>query len=497
MRGGRVALAALTLSTASGLWFAATKVAALPTHYSAKIACSAVFVSGRDLDAIRATDLQAMSYVRVQVDRSAQIVRAHILGLAGATAVYRPGQGCTLVHAQTPAMLRAQSLHPVDQRNPVRLRLVDAHDPVLTSSLGVDRRKLEAALVEAFDEPSEERPRRTRAVVVLYRGFLVAEGYREGLSPRTPLSGWSMTKGVLATLYGRALREGLLEDLDQPAEVAGWARDERRSITLRHLLQMSSGLRFEEAYGLLSDATDMLFLTEDAAQLAVKSPLEHPPGTHFAYSSGTTNILSRLLRQSLGETRYHAFPYEALFDPLGLRYAVMELDAAGTFVASSFMYATAREWARLGQLHLQDGVWEGRRLLPEGWVEFVTQPAPAAQDRQYGAHWWLNVGPLDRPEDRPLPSAPPDAYFMDGFEEQAVVVVPSRQAVIVRLGQTPPNGDWQLDAFVGRVLGGLPEAVSGDVRGQSARRTGLEVSPRKRASKPRAVAVNPAVSPHQ
>jgi CubicO group peptidase (beta-lactamase class C family) len=441
---------------AAGLAFSLSRVAPLGTSYAAKIACSAVFVSGRELAEVEAEDLAHLWYVAVDIDEGERLARAHLVWLARATAVWRPGQGCTLVHQHTPESLRAQALFPERARAPRAYELVDAHDPVLTSSLGVDRVRMERALVDAFSEPDATRPRRTRAVVVLYRGFLVAEGYRVGFHRDMPLLGWSMTKSVLATLVGRAAHLGLLPPLDAPAPLEAWAFDDRRAITWKHLLRMSSGLAFEEAYGPLADAADMLFLSEDAARVAADAPLVHPVGTHFAYSSGTTNILSLLLRRELGDGRYHAFPYRELFDRMGLEHAVLEPDASGTYVGSSFMYATAREWALLGQLYLQDGVWEGERLLPEGWVDFVRTPAPAAPRRGYGAHFWLNLGPDTEPGPRPLPSAPPDAFWMDGFEGQAVVLIPSREAVIVRLGQTPAGGDWDLDRFVGQVLAALP-----------------------------------------
>lgn len=522
MRKARWILIVLALVLVFVLQVILTRVLPVATGYAAKIACSAVFVSGRPLEQVKVTDLEGFRFVTLDVVERAGEVRAHVLWLAGTAAVHRPGLGCTLVHDMSTATLHAQDIFRADERAPQAFELVDAYDPVLTSSLGVDRQAMERAIYDAFDEPRDAAPTRTRAVVVLYRGFLVGEGYRVGLGPKTPLLGWSMTKSVLSALIGRAVKQGLLPDLDEPVPISRWHESERRPITWRHLLWMSSGLRFDETYQPPSDATRMLFIAEDAASVALSAPLAHPPGSHWSYSSGTTNILSLLLRRVLGDTRYHAYPYRALFDPLGLEHAVIEPDASGTYVASSFMYATAREWAKIGQLHLQDGMWRGERLLPEGWVDFVTSPAPAAPEREYGAHWWLNLGPAEAPERRALPSVSPDAYFMDGYEGQAVVVVPSRHAVVVRLGQTPPEADFDLDRFVARVLSALPHPeaktrsrsprfgaletagsssspllAGGPDHAASARRRGRAVSAAKRASKPTAVAVNPAVSPHQ
>lgn len=437
------------------LWGFLEFVAPIGTNYAAKIACSATFVSGREIESIRARDVADMRAVgvRLEVDPAEQVVRAHWMGGARALAVFRPGYGCTLVHDQTPTRLRAQALPP--PRTPVPATpFIDAHSQVLTSSLGLDRRRLDRALRDAFEEPQPETaPRRTRAVVVLYRGHLVAEGYRQGFHATMPLIGWSMTKSVLATLYGFAQQRYGRPELDAAAPVAAWAEDDRRNITFRQLLQMSDGLGFEERYGPMSDATDMLYRSEDMGRFVVSKPLVAEPGTRFNYSSGTSNLLSRLLRRELGDARYHGLP-GALFDRLGLASARLELDASGTFVGSSYAFMTARDWARLGQLYLQDGVWAGERVLPEGFVTFVRTSAPDAKGN-YGGHFWLNQG---SEEERWLPRVPEDAFVMRGYEGQFVVIIPSREAVIVRLGQTPPGGDWPLDRFLGMVLAGLPEA---------------------------------------
>ncbi len=447
-----------------------SQVGPVATGYVAKIACSAVFVSGRSMESVRAEDVAGYDYVSASVDMELGGVVAHILGLARSKAVFRPGLGCTLAHQHDAASLRAQVIRP-----PVRSRpaspLPDSVEPKEAAALGVDPRLLADALDFAFREPNPMRPRRTRAVLVLYKGRMVAEGYREGLGPDTPLLGWSMTKSVLATLVGRALELGLIGTIDQPVLAPEWS-DERAEIRWRHLLQMASGLEFEERYGAFADATDMLFRSADTGRFGLKQPLLHPPGEHFSYSSGTTNALSLILRRALGDDRYHRLPAEELFHRLGLERAVLEPDASGTFVGSSFMYATARDWARLGQLYLLDGVWYGERLLPEGWVSFVRSPAPDSGGA-YGGHFWLNQG-------GELPSVPKDAFSMRGYEGQSVVIVPSREAVVVRLGQTPPGGDWDLDGFLARVLAALPAG-----EGPSAAKTSQPIETSMQARPPR------------
>jgi CubicO group peptidase (beta-lactamase class C family) len=168
-----------------------------------------------------------------------------------------------------------------------------------------------------------------------------------------------------------------------------------------------------------------------------RKPLTEPPGTHWSYASGTTNLISKIHRQTFDSLQaYLNFPRDRLFNKLRMSSAVMEPDVSGTFVGSSYMYATPRDWARIGLLYLQDGVWNGERILPAGWVDYSLTPAPAAVGGHYGAHIWLNRGPPESSADRPHPELPADMYYLSGFEGQSVVVVPSRQLVVVRMGLT-------------------------------------------------------------
>jgi CubicO group peptidase (beta-lactamase class C family) len=320
---------------------------------------------------------------------------------------------------------------------------------------------MNAMLAYAFDEPRPERIRGTRGVVVVYGGRIVAERYAPGFDKDTPLIAWSMTKSITAALAGILVGQGKL-DIHAPAPVPEWSApdDARRAITTDQLLRMSSGLKFEEVYRLgLIDVVVMLYGTGDAAAFAANQPLEAEPEEKWAYSSGTTNIIARILRNQLGgDLRdYAEFPRRELFDPLGMDRTVLEMDEAGTYIGSSFMFSTPRDMARFGLFCLQDGVWNGRRILPEGWMEYVTTPTPKAPKGIYGAQFWLNAGTPGNPEDRDLPNVPPDAYWLSGYQGQRVLVVPSRDAVIVRMGFTPETRDiWDWDYFFSGVLDALP-----------------------------------------
>jgi len=212
---------------------------------------------------------------------------------------------------------------------------------------------------------------------------------------------------------------------------------------------MSSGLEFGEIYDdFNSDVVVMLTRSEDAGALAADRPLAAEPGAVWDYSSGTTNLVSRALREVMDDDQaYWRFPYDRLFTPLGMHSAILETDPSGTFVGSSYGYATARDWARFGLLYLEDGIWDSKRILPEGWVEYAATPTPGSQ-QQYGAHWWLNAGGR-------FEGVPRDEFRASGFDGQYVMVIPSRETVIVRLGQTPGAG-FDSAEFERAVLAALP-----------------------------------------
>ena len=219
-------------------------------------------------------------------------------------------------------------------------------------------------------------------------------------------------------------------------------------ITIDQLLRMSSGLEFDEEYALYSDVTRMLSVEADAAGFAASKPLVAEPGSVWSYSSGTSNILSGVIRWTVGGylQEYYDFTQKRLFLPLGIHTATLETDNNGTFIGSSYMYASARDWARLGQFCLQDGRWNGKRLLPEGWMNYSTTPTPNNPRNNYGAHFWLNADPEDNNQRRTWPNLPADAYSMSGFQGQRVIIIPSRDLVVVRLGLSdgPNRGIEQL-----------------------------------------------------
>jgi CubicO group peptidase (beta-lactamase class C family) len=442
----RVALAAvlvLLAGSAAGLAYG-LRVAAIGTAYKAKVLCSGVFVSRRDPRSVLESDLGAddlavLALIDARIEHAAGQVSAALFGFARRTAVHRPGLGCTL--ALSGARLPAG---PAPRTQPAERPTVQ-EDP-----------RLAEVLERAFSESDPALPRRTRAVAIVHEDRLVAERYAAGFTPDMPLPGWSMAKSVTGALAGVLAQQRKLA-LDQPVALPQWqaAGDARARITFGHLLRMTSGLRFDENYrSLRSDVMTMLLAEPDMGGYAAAKPLEHAPGSRWSYSSGTTNLLAYAMRRIVGEADYPAFPRRALFERLGMTSATMETDASGTFVGSSVMYASARDWARFGELYLHDGVWRGERILPSGWVAYARAPAPGAPEASFGAHFWLRIPHHYACGDsaRPLPA---DAFHAIGHEGQFVTIVPSRRLVVVRLGLTRLPCAWDHAAFLEGVLRAL------------------------------------------
>lgn len=429
--------------------------------YKAKLLCSGIFVSGRKarsllVEDLAVDDLAPLRALKANVDYAQKTVTVSLFGLCQRTALYRPGLGSTLVLDTTVEGLRSQSASFSTwlQHHPSRLQSLPTAQ---ASSLG-DRYCLKAVTNRAFEEENSSKQKRTRAVVVVHRGKIVAERYAAGFSAQTPMLGWSLAKSVVNALVGILVRQGKLSLADSDL-IAEWRQpgDARRCITLEQLLRMSSGLQFSEAYGNpLSDVITLLFHREDGARYAAQQPLAQKPGSVFHYASGTTVLLCRIIREAVGGTLadYFAFPRQALFDPLGMASAVLEPDSSGTFVGSSFMYATARDWAKLGLLHLQEGRWkvEGQwvRILPEGWAKFSSEASQTADF--YGAHFWRGVPDSFTVGDRDTVNWPKDAYLASGYQGQFVTIVPSADLVVVRLGLSQRKNSWDHAKFIESVV---------------------------------------------
>jgi len=308
------------------------------------------------------------------------------------------------------------------------------------SSLTAEQdRKLQAAMNWAFEESDLGSPSKiTRATLVLHQGKVVGEQYAKGFDKDSRLLGWSMTKTITALLFGVLERQGRLR-LDDPMPLKSWEDTRKQALTIRDLLNMASGMDWRENYGDRSSVTIMLYESDAMGEVASEVALESAPGEKWYYSSGTSNVLAWTLASYFPDLEsYQLFPYQALFKPLGMESMKMETDAAGYFVGSSYSWANARDWAKLGQLMLNNGVFDGDTLVNPSWIEFMRSPVVDSEGL-YGGHVWLNAG-------QRMANTPSDAFSARGFHGQRVQVIPSEELVIVRLGETyfEPNFDFDL-----------------------------------------------------
>jgi CubicO group peptidase (beta-lactamase class C family) len=446
------------------------RAAPVGNGFTAKYLCSSTFIAGQAPRSAYREDVAPVNplagLVRWRIDRRQMTATADILGFFKATALYRRGCGCTLLAGGSEADLRRQTFfriprtygpHATPDSRPWPRGPGAPEDP---AGLGVDRAMLAAALDRAFAEPDPPgRFRRTRAVLAVYRGHLIAERYAPGFTAGMPFPGWSMAKSVTNAMVGVLVGQGLL-DIGAPAPVPQWRQtdDPRGRITLDQLLRMSSGLEFEEIYTPLGDAARMLYTSTDFAAYAADKPLKARPGDLWHYSSGTANIVAGIVRRAAEKQMrpYYGFLYRELFQRIGMESVVMEPDPSGTFAGSSYIWATARDWARFGLLYLRDGVWDGRRILPGGWVAYTVTPAPAAPRGEYGALFWLNAGPAADPSRRLWPRAPRDTFAAQGFRDQKLFIIPSRDLILVRFGSTSGRSAWNSDDFIADFIAALP-----------------------------------------
>ena len=423
---------------------------------AAKTMCSCLYVLGRTPESVVEKELTVVPTLNWSsfdyIDSSA--VRATLF-LRSRTAVYRKGIGCTLlaerseqeIRSQTPAMPGPPPFDSDTVAWPLGDKIRDS------AVAGVNYEAMNSAISYAFDEPDPDRPKNTLAVVVVYYGQIVGERYAPGVTRDSPLMGWSMTKSLTNALVGRLVMDGKLK-VEDPAAVPEWQNDDRKNITLNNLMQASSGLEWNESYFTPGLFHNMFMHSDDKGAFAASQKLKYPIGTHFEYSSGTTNIISRIVRQTVGDANYPRYAYEDFFYKVGMLNVLVELDASGTMVGSSYGYATARDWARFGLLYLNDGLVNGERILPEGWVTYSSTPAPSAPKGEYGAQFWLNAGAKDDPQNCYHPGVPNDEYGCEGFEEQNIFIIPSKKLVLVRLGIS--HHGFDIEGLTQKVIAALP-----------------------------------------
>ena len=418
----------------------------LISGFSAKSVASGHFLDNRSVETIEKNDnnIPKVDWATNKIDDSKEIATSTVYGLKKRKAIYRSGLGATLIDDtfdvtkpyETPKRTKLENNLPYPYGN------LDPKDTVFAN---IDYQKLQNAVDNAFDK-KDEKNKKTRSVVVLYKGKLIAEKYADGFNKDSKILGWSMTKSITGTLFGILQHQGKI-DLSKPAPISEWQNDKRKNITINDLLHMNSGLDWEEDYGKISDVTKMLYIEKDMSKSQIDKPGAFKPNTHWNYSSGTTNLLSGILRsQFKTHQEYLDFWYSSLIDKIGMNSMVIETDMAGNYVGSSYGWATTRDWAKFGQLYLNKGKWNGEQIFNKSWTKYITTPTNTSNG-SYGVQFWLNAG-------REFPDVPRNMFYASGFQGQMVAVFPSQDLVIVRMGLTEyPKFDF--NGLLSGVVGSL------------------------------------------
>lgn len=418
----------------------------LISGFSAKNVASAHFLDGRALDLIEEgdNDIDLVRLAKNSVDEAGRFATSTVYGLKERKAIFRPGLGAVLIDddfdVSAPYVVPKRS--KADNQTSFPYGNAEPKDTVFAN---VNYPALQKAVAAAFDKGTE-KAKRTRAVLVLYKDKIIAEHYADGFDKNSRFLGWSMTKSITATYFGILQKQGKF-DIFAPAPVAQWRKDERKKITTNDLLHMNSGLAWEEDYTKISDVTKMLFLARDMTKVQAEKEAVAKPDHLWNYSSGTSNLLSGLLRQQFKtQQEYLDFWYSALIDRIGMHSMLVETDMAGNFVGSSYGWATTRDWAKFGLLYLHRGNWNGDQVFNPSWADYVSTPTTGSNGR-YGGHFWLNA-------DGWLADAPRDMYSANGFQGQRVFIIPSKDMVIVRFGLTE-GASFDFNTLVKDIVGAV------------------------------------------
>lgn len=414
------------------------------TGFSAKSVASGHFIDGRSLETIQQgdNDIDKVDWATNTIEENKKIASSKVYGLKERKAIYREGLGATLINDD----FDVSKPYLVPKRNKTDTGLAfpygqKNHKDTVFSN--IDYKKLNAIVENAFDKKGEKN-KRTRSVLVIYKDKIIAEKYADGFDKNSKILGWSMTKSLTATYFGILQKQGKI-DIIKPAPIKEWRNDERKNITLNDLLHMNSGLEWEEDYNKISDVTKMLFQAKDMTVCQIHKPLVGKPNATWNYASGTTNLLSGILRKQFKNHQdYLDFWYAALIDKIGMHSMIVETDMSGNYVGSSYSWATTRDWAKFGLLYLHKGHWNGEQIFEERWAKYVSTPTNGSNGK-YGAHFWLNAN-------GDFPDVPRDFYRCSGYQGQMVAIFPSHDLVIVRMGLSE---EFDFNGFLSGVVGSI------------------------------------------
>ena len=419
----------------------------LISGFSAKSIASGHFIDHRSKELIEKTDndIKMIDLATNTIDEAGKFATSNVYGLKERKAIYREGVGAVLINdnydISKPYLLPKRT--KLANNLPFPYGNKEPQDTVFSN---VDYSKLKKAIEDSFDK-NGGKAKRTRAVVVLYKDKLIAEKYDTGFNKDSKILGWSMTKSITSSAFGALAKQGKI-DIYKPAPIAEWKNDDRKNITVNDLLHMNSGLEWEENYSTICDATKMLFQAEDMGKVQMDKPAKYKPDTHWYYSSGTTNLLSRILRgQFKTQQEYLDFWYSAVIDKIGMNSMIVEQDMSGIFVGSSYAWATPRDWSKFGLLYLHKGNWNGEQILDESWVKYTATPTNTSKGA-YGAQFWLNAGGK-------FPDVPRDMFYCNGYQGQMVAIIPSLDMVIVRMGLKEDSQGFDFNGFLKGIISSI------------------------------------------
>jgi hypothetical protein len=416
----------------------------LISGFSAKSVASGHFIDNRSIEIIEKNDndIDMIDLAKNTVNETEKFATANVYGLKERKAIFRDGLGATLINDA----FDVAKPYNVPKRTKLNNNLpfpYGNNEPKYTVFANIDYEKLENTVNNAFDKKGL-KDKRTRAVIVIYKDEIIAEKYADGFNKNAKILGWSMTKSITATYFGILQNQGKI-NIKKPAPIPEWANDERKKITINDLLHMNSGLEWEENYNTISDVTEMLFMAENMTKSQINKPLIGKPNESWNYSSGTTNLLSGILRQQFkSHQEYLDFWYSSLLDKIGMNSALVESDMDGNFVGSSYGWATTRDWTKFGLLYLHKGNWNGEQLFDESWAKYVATPTNTSNGN-YGAQFWLNAGGK-------FPDVPKEMYYCSGYQGQMVAIFPNHDLVVVRMGLSE---EFDFNEFLSEIVGSL------------------------------------------
>jgi CubicO group peptidase (beta-lactamase class C family) len=390
--------------------------------YSAKNMSSSVFLAERPVAFTDSTDnnFSPINLGTDKVDKTTKTATASVLGLLTRKAFYREGLGSVLINDDFDISLKVRTPKRANPDNTTAFPYgnADQNDTLFSS---VNYNKLNTTVSNLFTNNTK-----TRAVVVIHKNQIIAEQYDKGFTKNSRILGWSMTKSIMSTVFGVMQHQNKI-DINDIAPISEWQNDDRKNITINDLLHMNSGLEWDENYNEISDVTKMLFLEKNMAKQQVKKPFVGKINETWNYSSGTSNLLSGVLRSKFKRHQdYLDYWYADFVDKIGMNSMVIETDMSGNYVGSSYAWATPRDWAKFGLLYLNNGAWNGDQLFTKDWVNYITTPTNGS-DGTYGGHFWLNA-------EGKFPDVPKNMFYASGYQGQFVFVFPDQDLVVVRMG---------------------------------------------------------------